>query len=123
MTTTFLAYELSYEYRGGPALPEARNSSLIYSAPSASEAVAAAQRWMEGRLIAVPEFFARFTYFQIHPYIIGPIDDKGGLFNSRQFRLMEWSRDRAGVDMATYCEWKIAEYQKSEAKDNGQKSG
>jgi len=115
----YAAWELSYEYKmpafnGIPA--SYSHGKIIYSSPSAQEAVAAAQRFMNGRVKAAPEFFERFVHFQIHPYVIGPIDEHGGIFNSRQFRTMEWSRDRAGVDLDTYCAWKIEEFKRLEAK-------
>jgi hypothetical protein len=109
MTEIFHAYKLNYECEAdyGPG-----NGALIFTAENDSDAVASALRWMQGRTKIIPQVFKKFTYFEISPYEIGPIDEKGGMHNGRSFRLMEWSRCRAGVDMETYCEWKIAEYTK-----------
>lgn len=117
------AWKLGYECRQPKGMEDVqggRNGSITFTAPTASEAVASARRWMRGRL-KFPEFFGEFTYFQISPYQIGPIDENGSLSPGAGFRLMEWSRCRAGVDMETYCDWKIAEYQRLEAKDAAQK--
>lgn len=99
-------WSLQYEYRypGG-----VRSDSINFSALDESDAVAAALRYMQGRE-KIPEFFTELLYFQIHPLTIGTIGPLGEYGTKIGFRLMEWSRDRAGVDKETYCEWKIAEW-------------
>lgn len=115
MTQVFGAWKLSYECR--PAKGESRhtNGSIVYSAESQADAIASGLRWMKGRE-AYADLFGAFMYFQISPYVIGPIDSNGSLHPGTGMRLMEWSRDRAGVDKETYCDWKIAEYQRKAGK-------
>jgi len=115
MTQILAAWKLGYECRPAKGESLNTNGSIVYTAESAAEAVAAGLRWMKGRE-AYPEFFGEFMYFQISPYVIGPIDSHGSLHPGAGMRLMEWSRDRAGVDKETYCDWKIAEYQRKEEK-------
>jgi hypothetical protein len=101
-----MMWELSYQYKCNNL---ALDGSFIYRADEAAKAVASAKRWINCRLL-FPEFFQEFYYFQISPYEVGQINDQGQLLTRRGMRLMEWSRDRAGVDLDTYCDWKVAEY-------------
>lgn len=103
-------WSLHYE-TGKSEYLDARSGHIIYHAEDEADAVVSGLRWMKGRE-KFPDLFGEFTYFQISPYVIGPIGEKGELNPSHGFRLMEWSRCRAGVDKETYCDWKVAEFSK-----------
>lgn len=109
------AWQCSFEYIDGEN--NCRNSDIVYKATDAADAVDSARRWLNGRMKDVPEFYKRFIYFQISPYPIGPISETGQYQTGGSFRIMEWSRDRAGVDMDIYCDWKIEEYSRKSEKE------
>lgn len=104
-------WKLNYECHNRSGIVGGAGGSITYSADTPAEAVASALRWIKSRE-AMPDLFGNFVYFQISPHCIGPIDASGSLLTRTGMRIMEWSQDRAGVDMDTYCDWKIAEYSK-----------
>lgn len=101
-----MRYETYHKEWGG------KGGDILYRALDEADAVAAAVRWIKGRS-AYPDLFGKFTYFEICPYEVGHIDERGSLNGGSRFRLMEWSQCRAGVDMDTYAAWKIAEYSRA----------
>lgn len=107
---TFSCYSCQYEY-WLPDKVDVTQTTITYTAASGAEAVLASLRFWKSRE-RMPDLFGPLLYLQIHPMTIGGIDEKGSLTGRKSFRLLEWSRDRAGVDLETYVQWKVAEYTK-----------
>lgn len=102
-----MIFSLSYQIN-----LEGHTGGFIFESENEVTAVIEANAWMDSRETELPEFFGLFLYYQISPYTIHRIDDKGHLTGGASFRLLEWSHDRAGVDRHTYRDWKVAEFSK-----------
>lgn len=109
-------FRLSYEYKGGSAVPGHSGGNIEFEADNRSDALRSAVRWMDNRTKAAPEIFGEFVYFKLCPYSIYRIDDKGGCLTGGGFRLMEWSLDRAFIERDTYVDWKCSEWELSETR-------
>lgn len=89
---------------------EGNRQSLVFESENEATAIEEVNAWMDSREAELPEFFGKFLYYQIFPYTIHRIDDKGHLTGGASFRLLEWSHDRAGVDRHTFRDWMVAKF-------------
>jgi hypothetical protein len=93
-------FSATFEYRDGAG--DVRSMPITFTANDKFDAVAGVIRFWIGRQF-IPEFFKELYSVKIYNESIGPISERGHLYNGSRLPFFEWKIDGAGMPFETFA--------------------